>query len=317
MTESQTQEAPRVTVVTSENYDQYVNQQLVIVEDTPEKKAEKELTAVEAEKAKNKASEEDPTEEVKDHLPEDKRGKLNKRFSELTEKRKAAEEKAAKLEEAIRTQREAREAAERRAAELQAKYEPPKSDELGPEPQPGQFTDIGEYSKALKDWTAEKTQRDYEAKQAEERSKKEQEALLKTWNDRQAEARKEIADYADTISNSEVMVSNEVRQAILESDVGPKLLYHLAKNPEVADKLKDMSAARALREIGRLEASLSIQAGKKQEAATTVAEISKAPAPISPLKGDASMETSKVDSSGNFIGTYAEYKRLRQAGKIK
>ena len=87
----------------------------------------------------------------------------------------------------------------------------------------------------------------------------------------------------------------------------------------LADQLNKMSAGRALKEIGKLEVALSGEkTPAKAETKASVAEISKAPAPITPIKGGTTAETgSKLDSEGNFHGTYDEWKRLRQAGKIR
>jgi hypothetical protein len=52
--------------------------------------------------------------------------------------------------------------------------------------------------------------------------------------------------------------------------------------------------------------------------AVAATEISRAPAPINPLKGgDASTAVSSVDSKGEYHGTYAEYKAKRKAGLIR
>ena len=76
-----------------------------------------------------------------------------------------------------------------------------------------------------------------------------------------------------------------------------------------------------LRELGRLEAKLMGSAvsppAKSQEKASTVAEISRAPSPISPLRGANAPIATKIDAKGEFYGTYEEYKAARKAGKIK
>ena len=42
----------------------------------------------------------------------------------------------------------------------------------------------------------------------------------------------------------------------MESDRGPELAYHFAKNPDVLVNLNGMSPTQAAREIGKLEATL-------------------------------------------------------------
>lgn len=311
----------RVTVVTSENFDAFVNDKMGIKTETPEDKAKGELERVEKEKAARKVEESDVEGEtgVAEHLPKDKKGKLNERFSELTAARKAAEEKATAAEAKAKSEREAREAAENERNALKAKYEPVKTDP-DPEPQPGQFADVGEYAKALKEWTADNTRREDAKKAQDERTAKERESIGKAWSERQAAYKAANPEYEKTISESSVKVSDVVRDAIVESEAGPQILEHLAKNPDVADKIGQMTVGRALKEIGKLEAKLGgevrDQKDAKAEVRNAVAEISKAPAPITPLRG-ANAPATTLRGTDEFHGTFEEYKAKRAAGKIR
>jgi hypothetical protein len=111
------------------------------------------------------------------------------------------------------------------------------------------------------------------------------------------------------VESSTVTVSDPIRDAILESDIGPRILYHLAENEDFALKLNEMPLITAIREIGKLEARLE----KPAESVTR----SKASAPISPIRGAASGSDFKVDSKGEFHGSYQNWKAARQAGKIR
>jgi hypothetical protein len=233
----------------------------------------------------------------------------------LTDKRKAAEAKAEQTAATLRAEREALDQARREAAELRAKYEPPKTDELGPEPTPSQFQDISEYSAALKEWAADKAMRDQQAKQADDQQKARAAQVAKDWGERLKATQAEIPDYAEKIEASPVKVSDQVRDAILESEIGPKLIYHLAEHPEVAEKLGKLSVQSALRELGRIEGSLMQPV--KEPAIPAKAEISKAPAPITPLRGSNSPTGPQLDGNNEFHGTYQQWKAARKAGKIK
>lgn len=311
-------EPSRVTVVTSENFDSYVNDKMGIKPETPEEKAKVELEKVEKEKAARKAADDDVESEtgVSEHLPKDKKGKLNERFSELTAARKAAEEKAVAAEAKARSEREARETAESERNALKAKYEPVKADP-DPEPQPSQFADVGEFTKALKEWTSDNTRREDARKAQEERATKERESIGKAWSERQAAYKAANPEYEKTISESTVKVSDVVRDAIIESEAGPQILEHLAKNPDVADKIGQMTVGRALKEIGKLEGKFgSPDKEAKAEVRNAVAEISKAPAPITPLRG-ANAPVNNLKGTDEFHGTFEEYKAKRAAGKIR
>ena len=107
------------------------------------------------------------------------------------------------------------------------------------------------------------------------------------------------------------MVSDQVRDAIIESDVGPKILYHLAENPEIAEALSKKSVTAALREIGRLEARFDVKEPSKTVQKT------RAPAPIQPLRASSSASDVGVGSDGEFHGTASQWREARRAGKIR
>lgn len=289
--------------------------------------------AKESGKEASAAAAEPGTDEQQDsqHPDPEKRQKLNLRFSELSQARKAAEAEAEKAKAEAKAEREARELAERRAQELEAKVNPPPKVEEGPgpEPKPEQFKDAFEYAKALSEWSAENALFQRDKRDAEARKQAEDSARVNAFKERQEAAKAEIPDYEEVIKASPVVVSAEVREAILESDVGPQVLHYLAKNPEVADKLAKMSVGRAMREFGKLETSLS--KGEKPAAvsasaspqgaakpAAAVSEISRAPAPISPLKVSANAEPATlIDEKGVFHGTAAQWRAAREKGLIK
>jgi len=316
-------------VLTSENSADFYRQKLAPTAAEPAAAPEKPEgakpgePAVEssAEGAKTGEAEAEAIEQQDQHPDPEKRQKLNLRFSELSEKRKAAEAEAEKARAEAKAEREARELAERQAAELRQKYEPPKPDELGPKPTRAQFVNDDEFAAALEDWAGEKAVRERDRKEAQAK-------IEKQWNERQAAIKAELPDYDSVLqAGANLMVSNEVRDAILESEVGPGILYHLANNPEFVRALASKSRTAALREIGKLEVTQPWLKGKtaapapeakapaKPAAAAT--EISRAPAPITPLRGGTSVPEVPVDSSGNFFGDFATYKRMRAEGKIK
>lgn len=260
-------------------------------------------------------------EDVEQHIPNpEARQKVHYKFSVLTEKAKAAEAKAAEATAKAEAEARSRALAEQEAATLRAKYEPPKTEPVGPKPQRAQFVNDEEYEKAIEDHvtekvTWEKDQRDRTAK------------IAKAWTDRQAAARAAIPDYDEAISASgNLEVHKDVENAIYESEQGPQILVHLAKNPEIVAKLATLDEKGRQRLFGKLEgkfetapsAVVSTPAPAKEEVkpAVVAAEISRAPAPIVPLKSSKATPDTLVDSSGVFHGTYEQYKAGRKAGTI-
>lgn len=317
---------PGVTVVTQENMNAYIEQELGPVNREgmdPEAEAAAEFEKIEQEKEAASAKAAEPKEGETDGNKVYFKGKwvgkhdFNYRLHLKTEEAKA--ESQGKIDAAAaeaKALREEREAIAKERDALKAKYEPPKSDVLGPEPQMDQFTSVPDFLKARDEWVADKTRKEDAAKAAGERQAKEAEAVAKSWQERQAAFMKETPDYAETIEASAVKVSDQVQQAIIESEVGPQILHHLAKNPEIAEKWADLTVARVLREFGKLEASLT-KSESKETPKTTIAEISKAPAPITPLKGANPGSGLKMDAAGNWTGTYEEFKAAVNAGKIR
>lgn len=128
-------------------------------------------------------------------------------------------------------------------------------------PTPDQFDDYGDYIEALTEWKAEdkiaKALAEREAKAAAQEQAK---TRATTWEQRQAAARAALPDYDAVVGASDAPVAVHVAEALQESEHGPALAYHLAKHPDVLDRLNGMSPRQADREIGRLEERLSARA---------------------------------------------------------
>jgi len=313
-----------VTTVTSQNLQRYTDEKLGIKRPTPEEQAAAELNAIEAakaaEEAAKKAAEEDVTHDVPE-VPKDKKGKLNERFKELTDKRKEAEAKlqaeadrAAKFEAEAKALKEERERLAQEAEELRKKYEPPKP-VYEEEPKPEQFSDINEYSKAVKDWTAEQTRKEIAAQTEKTQREEAEKRRVSSYQERAAVFEAETPDFKEAIDGTKIMLPNEILAEILDSEVGPQVAYHLAKNEVEAEALAKLPLSKAIKEIGKLEARFSVESKPQKKDETK--PVSKAPAPISPLTGGVSTGSSMMDSKGEFVGTYEDWKRLRSEGKIK
>ena len=265
-----------------------------------------------AEEAKVEAKVEASKEPEKAEQKEEKeKHPIAERISELTQKRKAAEAETAK-------ERERAEKAEKKAAELEAKLAPAPKKEEGGAPKRDAFASDEEYATAVIDYRVEQKLSERDKAQREAAEKSEQDKMAASWQSRVEELRKEEPDYNDIIEASDVKVHNAVRDAIFESEVGPRILVHLAKNKDVAAALAKMTITKAVKEIGKLEDKLrpKVEARAEKEEKKEV-EISKAPPPISILKGANSPVDNLVDSKGNFTGTYQQFKELSLAGKIK
>ena len=302
------------SVVTSANAEEFYANRLGLAEEAPVEAVVEEKTAEPTEEANDQS--EQPTEEIETKATEEKKPnpKLEKRFSELTKQREEARKEASR-------EREAREALESRIKELEGKAEP-KPVEENVKPSPSQFNDAFEYAEALAEWSAEQAILNREKAEAERKDQENRQKMADSWKQREAAIKADLPDYDDMIASAaDVTVSDVIRDAIIESDVGPRILYHLAENPELVETLNSSTPIKALREIGKLEAKF--EASETPKDAKTDAETkpsiarSKAPAPISPIKTSSAVADVGVGSDGEFHGTYQQWRESRKAGKIR
>ena len=287
-------------VLTSENSAEFYAEKLnladrdddVAVENTPEPSEDFDQSESEAEQSK-------PTEERKQNP------KLEKRFSELTKQREQAKAEA-------QAERQQREALETRLRVLEQQAIPQQVQNIDEEPQPGQFQDAFEYAKALAQFSTERALKERDQQEANRKENEERQKTLQSWSAKLEKMKADMPDYDAIVSTANVNVSNDIRDSILESDVGPRILYHLAEDLEYAQKLAAMPTRKALVEIGKLE-----KLYEKNEAKQETVVKSRAPAPIKPLRAGNGQADIPINSSGEFHGTYQSWKEARRAGKIR
>lgn len=228
----------------------------------------------------------------------------NERFSKLTAERNAAAERAT--------------AAERAATELRTKYEPPAAIPES-EPDPTKYTDAKLYAEDYSNWkdgqrrmseAAEAQRR--EGLAVQQRFEKDRDAFKATVPDWDARA----------ALKANVQMHGEVISAIMESDHPAQIFYEMT--PEDCDRINKLPTMRArLREITRMEAKISKGGAEAAPAAVAAkaapieeAEVSRAPAPINPIKAVHQEPSNKVDKDGIFTGSQDEYEKFRREGKI-
>ena len=303
---SEVQEAPKVAanVVTSENLAEFNAKKMGLADRAP---VEAVVEKTPTEPTESQSQSEPLGEDEATATEERKRNpKLELRFEKITKQREEARQEA-------KREREARESLEAKVRELEGKASPKAETQPTGEPKPENFSDMYEYAKALTDYRVEQRMGEEKQKEAQAKQQAEREKVISAWTDRVKAAKSEMPDFDDMVGSADVVVSNEVRDAIFESEVGPRILYHLAENPEYAEKLSSMTVASALRNIGKLEAQFE----KTEPTSKTVVGKSKAPAPINPIRSAANGRDVPLTSDGKFEGSYQAYKAARMAGRIR
>lgn len=293
------------SVVTSENLAEFAANKLGLAVQAPTEAAEAE-PVVEQEVQSEPEQEVPAEEEAKaEDKPKKANPKLEKRFSELSKARDQARQEAQR-------EREAREALESRLRALEQQASPQAQDNSG-KPNPENFDDAFKYAEALAQYEARRIINEERANEAQAKIAEEQSKKLATWAERVSKAKEEFEDYDEMINSSDVSIHNVLQDAIIESEVGPKILYHLAENEEYAKKFASMPLPQALKELGKLESRY----GDSKEEKPAAIRKSKAPPPISPIKATSGALDVPVNERGEFGGSYQQWKELRKAGKIR
>ena len=293
-------------VLTSENAAEFYANRLGLAESPADTEAVEEQSAepeVQEEQSEPKEAEKEANQEGE----RKQNPKLEKRFSEITKQREEARQEAQR-------ERQARLDLEQRLAALEQNRQPQQAVEIDQEPQPSQFSDAFEYAKALAEFSTERALAERDRQVALAREQEAQQKVIESWAQKVQAAKAELPDFDDLVASSDVVVNNAVRDAILESDVGPKILYHLAENNDLAKKIASLSPNAALREIGKLEARFE---AKPETAQTAPVVRSKAPAPIQPIRGGQGKPDVPISATGEFHGSYQAWKAARKSGKIR
>jgi hypothetical protein len=290
-------------VLTSENAAEFYANRLGLAESPAETEAVDFEPVAEAEQSEPKEAEKEANQEGE----RKQNPKLEKRFSEITKQREEARQEAQR-------ERQARLDAEQRLVAMQQQQRPQQVVQYDAEPQPSQFSDAFEYAKALAEFSTERALAERDRQVAQAREQEAQQKIIQSWAQKVQDAKAELPDFDDLVASSDVVVNNAVRDAILESDVGPKILYHLAENNDLAKKIASLSPNAALREIGRLEARFEAKPETKQTAPLVR---SKAPAPIQPIRGGQGQPDVPMSANGEWHGSYQAWKLARKAGKIR
>ena len=240
---------------------------------------------------------------------------VNKRFSELTGQIKDLQ----------------RQLAAKSGADAQAEKPPeakPTPATADVEPDPEKYTDYNAYQRDLVRWEI-RQERKAEAEQAKKaEAAREQQTRASRWTDQVSAARSTHADFETVALNPNLPITGTMAAAITDSEVGASILYQLGQNPELAAKISKMSEVAAIREIGKIEASIAAAAAPPPEDPDTEETeadvepvptpqpkpVSRAPKPLPQLTGRGSVANPARNVDGM---TLAEYRAFRESGKLR
>lgn len=175
------------------------------------------------------------------------------------------------------------------------------------------FDDYGKYLSAVARYEARQEHAALRKQEEETQAKTRHETVVADQHRRMVEkqttlrtmtetAEKKYPDFFDKVFNQspDVMpITPIIGEAILESDIGQDVAYYLATHTSEAQRLAKLSPTAALREFGKIEASL-------------ITQQSSAPKPITPVGGK--QMSSDAISDSDDMATYIA-KRNKQLGR--
>lgn len=190
----------------------------------------------------------------------------NERIAELTYARHEAERRAAELEA--------------RLQQVQSAPQPQARDPLNPASyQQGQFDPA--YQAALIEHKAAEAARQIIA---QERAQDEQRRSVERWETQTREAMARHGDFSEVViagaNDGAWACTNEMRDLIVQSEIGADLAYALAKEPDLSFRIAATSPVQQAREIGKLEARIEAERSRPKPNTTT-----RAPEPAPQVRG--------------------------------
>jgi hypothetical protein len=232
--------------------------------------------------------------------PKKQKGGFQRRINKLNSRLSAKEEEAAYWRaEALK----AKSRSESSDSTSQAK---PKNEG---KPKADDFESHEDYVDALTDWKVEKKIFDYEEKKRGEAIKNEYASKAKTHAERVNSFVAKHSDFHEVLEEvSDVRLSGVVQELIIESDLGPDLMYHLAKDQDELERICALTPLAAAKAIGRLEIKLG--GSKNENEKLNNKKISKAPNPPTPIRSKSEKSGKKTIFDDDL--TQAEYEALRR-----
>ena len=238
---------------------------------------------------KSSTSETQETAESGEKTDSDKAVKgVQKRINELVRQRE--EEKREKeywREFAVKSQKE-------------TKTETPKPEG---KPDVSQFQSYEDYLEALADWKSETKINALRAESERSQRSHSQAQAIKTFDSKADKTREKYDDFDAVALDPSLTVSPPMTDAIMESEIGPEILYFLGNNQTEAKRIAALSPFAAAREIGRLEAKLLSKPVKKA---------SSAPEPIKPV---GSKEQATKDPDNLSVNEWIKMRNKEVHGK--
>ena len=200
--------------------------------------------------------------------------KLEQRFKKLTAKLSAKDEEIAALRAQLETK-----------AQSAPKQDKPKIED---------FERIDEYTDAVTDWKLNQAIQAQKAQQAEA-------SRMNAYNQKVAAFQQANPDFQEALAEVHSFLDNDMADLIIESEVGPELIYKIANNDTELERFSKMSKARKLAYLAAQE-DVIVNASKNKG-------VTEAPKPI------AKVANTKPNTASDT--SYSEWLKERNKSKRK
>lgn len=257
---------------------------------------------------KEEEEKEEKFEAKKVEKPEDERlDPVEKRIGKLTKKWRTAE----------------RERDHERDKRLEAEAELKKlKNEIPPTDKPlrENFEDDADYYEALADWKVESKLRamavDAQKRSEEDLDQQAAHMIEQELREVSESARDKYEDYYEVVFSKDLVLTKNMVETILQSDIADDLFYYLGKNPDIASDIGEMNPLKAAKELGKLEVALlkpkeekKVEKEEKEEEKPPQKKLTQTPEPIVPVKTDGVTEKDPSKMSAK------EYRAWRESQK--
>ena len=174
---------------------------------------------------------------------------------------------------------------ERRYAAMQQQAQQPQQQQrpANAEPKQEEFADYEQYDNARIEYRVAQALNAREKQMQQQREQQQEQEKEQGWRQRVGQFRNEVQDFDDVLGNVDhIEIPRPLQTAIMEDEMGPRLAYELARQPEVFEKIaRQPSLLAGVKALGEFKASLTAKAAPPRK------PVSNAPEPIRPVANGA------------------------------
>jgi hypothetical protein len=178
--------------------------------------------------------------------------------------------------------------------------------------------DFDKYMEDLSDYKAAKRieaeRQAYQQRREAETIQEHNAKIKSSWETRQSETIKRHPDFEQAVKEASLPLNPIMDGFIIESEVGPEIVYHLAKNPAEGERIAKLGPFATARELSRIEMQLSESLKPTGANATKITAAKPPPTMLGGTNRAPDDEAQAAVASGEFR-RYMKVMNARELGK--